>query len=111
MPESLSLSAETQPDCVLVRCGGRLVAGQAPRLQAEIKPLILEGRRVILDLTDVTHMDSLGLGSIVSLYVSAKSSGGCLELINFGEKIRLLFSMTNLLSVFEPAGDGNYRLP
>ena len=69
------------------------------------------GKRVILDLSGITQMDSMGLGSIVSLYVSARSSGGRLELVNLGPKIRLLFSMTNLLSVFEPAGDGNFRLP
>ena len=111
MPESLTLTTEARPDCVVVRCGGRLVVGVADLLQAEVKPIIGAGGRVVLDLTDVTQMDSLGLGTIVSLYVSAKSSGGRLELINLGQKIRLLFSMTNLLSVFEPAGDGNFRLP
>ena len=111
MPESLSLTTEPQPDCVLVRCGGPPGAGATHLLQAEVKPLIAAGRRVVLDLTDLTQMDSMGLGTIVSLYVSAKSSGGRLELINLGQKIRLLFSMTNLLSVFEPAGEGNFRIP
>ncbi|MBV9399307.1 MAG: STAS domain-containing protein, partial [Bryobacterales bacterium] len=90
---------------------GRLVAGLTDLLQAEVKPLIAPGRRVVLDLTGVTQMDSMGLGAIVSLYVSAKSSGARLELINLGKKVRLLFSMTNLLSIFEPAGDGTFRMP
>ena len=111
MPESLSLTTEPHPDCVLVRCGGRLVAGSTHLLQDEVKPLIAAGTRVVLDLTDLTQMDSMGLGTIVSLYVSSKSSVGRLELINLGQKIRLLFSMTNLLSVFEPAGEGNFRIP
>jgi anti-sigma B factor antagonist len=111
MPESLSLIQETQPGLVLVHCAGRLVAGVAHLLQDEVKPLIGQGKRVVLDLTDITQMDSMGLGTIVSLYVSARSSGGRLELINLGQKIRLLFSMTNLLSIFEPAGDGNFRIP
>lgn len=111
MPEPLSLTIDAQPDCVAVRCAGRLVAGIAHQLQSEVKPLLAPGKRVVLDLSDITQMDSMGLGSIVSLYVTARSSGGRLELVNLGPKIRLLFSMTNLLSVFEPAGDGNFRLP
>jgi len=111
MPEPLTLSTEPQSDGVLVRCEGRLVAGLTDLLQTEVKPLIAPGRRIVLDLTGITQMDSMGLGSIVSLYVSAKSSGGRLELVNLGQKIRLLFSMTNLLSIFEPAGDGTFRMP
>ena len=111
MPEPLSLTTEAQSDCVVVRCGGRLVAGIAHQLQSEVRPLLGPGKRVILDLSDITQMDSMGLGSIVSLYVSARSCSGRLELVNLGPKIRLLFSMTNLLSVFEPAGDGNFRMP
>lgn len=66
---------------------------------------------MILDLTGVTNMDSLGLGTIASLYVSAKTSGCRLELVNLGPNIRRLFSMTNLLSLFEGAGDNTFRLP
>jgi anti-anti-sigma regulatory factor len=56
-------------------------------------------------------MDSMGLGSVATLYVSAKSAGARLELMNLAPKIRLLFSMTNFLSLFESAGDGTVRLP
>jgi anti-sigma B factor antagonist len=45
-------------------------------------------------------MDSMGLGTLVRLYVSTKSAGCELKLINLGPKIRQLLSVTNLLSVF-----------
>jgi anti-anti-sigma factor len=61
--------------------------------------MIPDTKRIVLDLTDVTHMDSMGLGSVVRLYVSAKSSGCDLELVNFGERIRKMLSTTHLLSV------------
>jgi anti-sigma B factor antagonist len=65
----------------------------------------------VLDLTDVTHCDSMGLGAVISLYVSSKSHGCNLELINLGQSVRQLFSMTNLLVLFEPAADSTCRMP
>lgn len=109
--QALTLTPERRSDCTLVRCEGRLVAGVTDILGEVVKPLLVPGERVVLDLTGVSQMDSMGLGSVVSLYVSAKTAGGWLELVNLGPKIRLLFSMTNLLSIFESAGDGNFRIP
>ena len=80
-------------------------------LRTEVHKLIKPGARIVLDLTNVTHCDSLGLGAVISLYVSSKSAGCRLELINLGPKIRQLFSMTNLLSLFEAAADGCSRMP
>jgi anti-anti-sigma factor len=64
----------------------------------------------VLDLTDVTHCDSLGLGAVVRLYVSWKSAGCQFELIDLGQNIRQLFSIANLLSLFEPPAD-SCRIP
>jgi anti-sigma B factor antagonist len=44
-------------------------------------------------------MDSLGLGTLVRLYVSAKAGGSCVVLVNVGPRIRQLLGITNLLSV------------
>jgi anti-anti-sigma factor len=56
-------------------------------------------------------MDSSGLGTIVALYISAKNAGSTLELINLSPRIRELFGLTNLLSVFETCGRYGTRLP
>lgn len=95
----LTLDSERKGDVVLVHCHGKLVSGVSDRLYTKVKELIPGSKRVVLDLTDLTHMDSMGLGTLVRLYVSAKSAGSCLELINFGPRIRQLLGMTNLLSV------------
>lgn len=88
----------------VVRCTGRLNVETAPLLKTQVKPLLLPKRRVILDLTDLTHMDSAGLGALVGLYVSAKSAGCELQLMNLTPRIREILSITNLLSLFELCG-------
>jgi len=80
-------------------------------LRTEVQKLIKPSGRIVVDLTNVTHCDSMGLGALVSLYVSSKSVGCGFELINFGKTIRQLFSMTNLLSLFEAAADKSSRIP
>ena len=94
-------------DIVLVRCRGKLVAGVNHVLYKEVSQLIPNNKRIVLDLTDLTHMDSMGLGTVVRLYVSAKSAGCVLKLINLGSRIRHLFSISNLLSVFETAEESD----
>jgi len=80
-------------------------------LRTEVNKCIRPGARIVLDLTNVTHCDSMGLGAVISLYVSSKSAGCRLELINLNQTIRKLFSMTNLLSLFEAAADSSNRMP
>ena len=53
----------------------------------------------MLDLTDLSIMDSIGLGTLVRLYVSAKAGGSCVVLVNIGPRVRQLLGITNLLSV------------
>ena len=52
------------------------------------------------DLAELTFVDSMGLGTLVQLYVSAKSGGSCLELINLGKQVRELLGITHLLGLF-----------
>src|SRR5579863_4900962 len=93
-----TIEIEPKGDVKIVHCRGRLVAGTSTLLQTEVKPLLLPNQRVVLDLTTLTRMDSMGLGSIVSLAVSAKRAGCQLELVNLGKQIRQLFAITNLLT-------------
>ena len=96
-----SLNVSVQPDVTVVHCSGRLVIESGNILRTEIHKLIKPGARIVLDLTNVTHCDSMGLGAVISLYVSSKSAGCRFELINLGQKILQLFTMANLLSLFE----------
>jgi anti-sigma B factor antagonist len=105
----LTLVVERCGEDAEVRCSGRLVAGVNDRLQLEVSQLIPGSKRILLDMTDLTHMDSTGLGTLVRLYVSAKSAGCTLLLFNIGKPIRQLLGLTHLLSVFEVIGNNNIK--
>jgi len=110
-PQQFSLEVDVPPDAIVVRCSGRLMGESGNILRSEVHKLIKPGGRIVLDLTNVTHCDSMGLGAVISLYVTSKSTGCRLELINLGQKVRQLFSMANLLSLFEAAADSTARIP
>lgn len=110
-PAQFSLNVDAKPDVTVVHCSGRLMIESGNALQTEVRKWIRPGARIVLDLTCVTHCDSMGLGAVVSLYVSSKSADCRLELINLTQTIRKLFSMTNLLSLFEVAADSSCRIP
>jgi anti-sigma B factor antagonist len=111
----LTLVTSTEGDAngsfTRVRCTGKLVAGSTGILQTEVRSLLPGSRRIVLDLTELGYMDSSGLGAIIGLYASAKSAGGRLEVINLSARVRQLFSITNVLSLFEVCGEQNIRIP
>ena len=106
----LTLTVDRRGNAAVVRCRGRLVAGVNDRLHIEVSQLIPGYKRIVLDLKDLTHMDSMGLGTLVRLYVSAKSAGCVLELTNVGTSVRQLLGITHLLSVFQLIGENNIRM-
>jgi anti-anti-sigma factor len=107
----LTLDIDRAGNAAVVRCRGRLVAGVNNFLYIEVSQLIPDTKRIVLDLTDLTFMDSTGLGTLVRLFVSARSEGCNLELINLGKRIQQLLGITNLLSVFTIVGENHIRMP
>jgi anti-sigma B factor antagonist len=105
-----SIELEPRADAVVAHCHGLLVAGQTELLHDQVKPLLAERKLVVLDLTQLTRLDSMGIGSIVSLAVSAKRAGCEFELVNLGKQIRQLFRITNLFTLFEAAGENTFRI-
>jgi len=106
----LTIAVERSDDFAVVRCRGRLVAGVKDDFYSEVRQLFPACRRVVLDLADLTHMDSLGIGTLVRLYVSGKSAGCALELANLGKPIRHLLGITHVLSVFGNVGENCIRV-
>jgi anti-sigma B factor antagonist len=102
---SLSFDKQKSGDSVTLLCHGRVVSDTAPILQQEVRALIAESKIIVLDLTDVSYMDSSGLGALVGLYISAKRAGKQLRLVNLSDRIKELLRVTNLLSVFEGYGE------
>jgi anti-sigma B factor antagonist len=111
LPPTLGLHTYAWEDATVVRCTGRLTAETSPLLKTEVKALLPNKRRVILDLTELGYMDSSGLGALVAIYISAKSAKCELQLLNLSPRIRELLSLANLLSVFEECGRCGTRCP
>jgi anti-anti-sigma factor len=99
LPE-LNLETIRTPEETTVRCTGRITSGTTALLQTTVRSLIPETRCVVLDLTDVSYMDSSGLGAIVGVYLSARRQHCGLKLINLNQRLQELFRITKLASVF-----------
>jgi anti-sigma B factor antagonist len=82
---------------------GRIVLGEeTTALRENVKGLLAAGKKnLILDLKNVTMIDSSGLGALVTAYSSAKSGGASLRLCNLGSRFNELLQITKLYTVFE----------
>jgi anti-sigma B factor antagonist len=108
MPESekvLTFEIEPEGDTTVVKCHGRLVLGTADELYQAVKPLLPQTKAIIIDLADLTYVDSMGLGTLVRLYASSRQEGCEFKLLHLGKQVRNVLRMTNLLSVFSQAED------
>src|SRR5215467_12652134 len=94
-PRTLTLETEHTDDATIVRCRGHLISGLTDGFQAKIRPMIANKKKIVLDLSEVVWMDSMGLGTLVSLYTSAKGAGCELELLKIGKRVRELLGLTN----------------
>jgi len=109
-PHRLVLDIEHTADGAMVRCHGALVSGVTQVLYSKVHPLIPGSKRIVLDLSELEYMDSMGLGALMRLYVSAKTSGCRLELIHIGKRIKELLDLTNTWTVFATIGEHHVRL-
>lgn len=81
---------------------GRLDAVTAPQLKSRLKGLVAEGyRQLVVDLVDVSFIDSSGLSALVSGFKAAREVGGTLKLTGFNEQTRLALHLSRLDRVFE----------
>jgi len=99
----LKLTAHKLNDgIVVVDCAGRIVFGEeTSELRDQVKGLISEGGRIVLNLGEVNYIDSGGLGTLVSLYTSARGGGGAIKLARLTRRVGDLLQVTKLLTVLE----------
>jgi anti-sigma B factor antagonist len=91
-------------EVLVAECHGKLTFENTQVLKDSVRDRIPGHKRLVIDLKEVPQVDSSGLGTVVGLYVSGRTRGCQVEIVNASKQIRDLFSMTNLLSLFEPAG-------
>ena len=84
-----------------IKCHGDLVSATASELKELVRPLIPLGGRIVIDVSDVRHLDSAGLGALVGLKVSAIKQGLCiLEFANIPPRMLELLRITRLTELF-----------
>ena len=117
-PDTFRYEAVKAPDdefgnrVTRIKCFGRLVSGPATgELKEAIKPLMAQGGRIIVDLGEVDYLDSSGLGTVVSLKVSAIKQGYCiLEFAEMTPRVMELLRISNLLPILSSGKSYTPRL-
>jgi anti-sigma B factor antagonist len=105
----LHLETVTIADVTVLYCSGRFTyRDEATAFSQKIAGLLPHARRVVVELSGLEAIDSAGLGELVVVHMWAKASGCSLKLAGASPRIRQLFELTNLLSVFDvhPTLDG-----
>ena len=100
---NLFINERNAGDVTVLDLKGRLrVGGNTVAFHKSIRHLIVEKKLLILlNLADVTYIDSCGLGEMVASQVSVENKGGEIKLVGLTETLRELLTVTRLLSVFD----------
>ena len=98
----LKLATKTKDGILVVDCTGRIVFGEESSLIREtVKKAVSESNRIVLNLGEVSYIDSGGLGTLVGLRTSAQNAGGTIKLTNLTKRVGDLLQVTKLLTVFD----------
>ena len=98
----LNISNKQVGDVSVVALKGRIVLGEgSSALRERIKSLVGDGKKkIVLNMENVTYIDSAGLGTLVAAHISAKKQGAALFLSDLGNKFHEALQITRLLTVF-----------
>jgi anti-sigma B factor antagonist len=91
----------------IVDLSGRITLGEGSVvLRDTVKDLSSKGdKKILLNLGDVTYIDSSGIGELVSAFTSVRNAGGDLKLLNLTKKVHDLLQITKLYTVFDISDD------
>lgn len=94
-------------DVVIIDLDGKLTLGSGDvQLRQIIADLLERGeKKILLNLKNVSYMDSAGTGELVAAYTSCNNHDASLKLLNLTAKVRDLLMFTQLISVFEDYND------
>ena len=100
---SLKIDVRETGKVVILDLNGRITLGEtAASLRDTIRELLdSQQRNILLNLAEVSYIDSSGLGQLVGSYATVTSHGGQLKLLNLQKKLHELMQVTKLITVFE----------
>jgi anti-anti-sigma factor len=97
----LNLQSQFRGDVVVIRCSGRIIASDEARaLQLEVEKHTLETKKFVLQLEEVSFLDSGGLGTLVRLLGTLRAARGDLKLCQLSPFLLKVFETTKLAGVF-----------
>ena len=99
----ITIERRTVEDIKILDCSGKIVLGQGTMTIRNMVRDILAagGKKIILNLANVSYIDSSGIGELVSTYTTVANAGGQLKLLHLTKKIEQLLAITKLLTVFQ----------
>lgn len=100
-------SERRNDDVAILDLKGKLTIGAGDvELRRLVRDLIDRGEtKILVDMKDITYMDSAGTGELVAAYTSARNSGAGMKLLNLNARQRDLLQFTELIRVFETFDD------
>src|ERR1039457_2340692 len=104
---SVKLTTHEQGDVIIVDVSGRLTLGEGTSsLRKRMRELVEGGsRRIVLNMADVTYIDSSGIGELIAGYTTVTAAGGGMKLCNLAKNVHELLNITKLCTIFETFED------
>ena len=100
---ALDITAKESGGATILVLSGRVTLGEeSGQLRTTIKDILGKGKtRLVIDLAEVSYIDSAGLGTLVAGYTTARNLGSTMKLANLTKKFREQLNITKLVTVFE----------
>lgn len=104
---SVKMNTRQIGDVTVIDAAGRITLGEGSTAFREaIKDLVAKGqKKILLNLADISYIDSSGIGEMVSGFTSVSNGGGQLKLLNLTKRVQDLLQITKLYTVFEVFDD------
>ncbi len=104
---TIHVSTRVVDSIAIVDISGQLRLGEGTgKLRDSVQELLREGyRKILLNLAGVVHIDSSGIGELMSNYTTLSNQGGELKLMNLNKNVRNLLQVTRLYTVFDVHDD------
>ena len=100
---SVKLSTRQVGNVSVIDVAGRITLGEgSSALRETLRDMVAKNQnKILLNLADVTYIDSSGIGELVSGYTTVTNTGGSLKLLNLNKRVKDLLQITKLYTVFE----------
>jgi|ERR1039457_4001656 anti-sigma B factor antagonist len=104
---SVKLTTHQKGEVIIVVASGKLTMGEGTSaLRTKIRELVASGsRRIVLNMADVSYMDSSGMGELIAAHTTVTTAGGEIKLLNLAKRVHDLLKLTKLYTVFEAFED------